>query len=172
MDTNVSNAMDNTAASAPARRLRYICAVLAPTPATTPAPATATVSATTALYSLSTRDVRELELDASEAGLAAKAAALFHRHGCAVIRGLNDKWVPFILEAVQRTVAQSRRLEAQGSVERVDEGWVTPDGTLFIPAAWDNTPTEDNRHKPVMDLVSELGDAPNVERQIMVPAVD
>ena len=60
--------------------------------------------------------------------------------GC-VIRGLNDRWVEPILGAAARTVAQSRRLEQQGKLERVDEGWITPDGTLFIPAAHDGTAT-------------------------------
>lgn len=121
---------------------------------------------------LSARTVGELEVDADDLDLTAKAAALFWVHGCVVIRGLNNRWVPAINEAVRRTVAQSRRLEELGRVERVAEGWVTPDGTLFIPAAWDGTPTEQNRHKPVMDLVAQLGDTQGVEKQIMVPAVD
>ena len=121
---------------------------------------------------LSARTVGELEVGADDADLTAKAAALFWEHGCVVIRGLNNRWVPAINEAVQRTVAQSRRLEEAGRFERVDEGWVTPDGTLFIPAAWDGTASEQNRHKPVMDLVAQLGDTQGVEKQIMVPAVD
>ena len=89
-----------------------------------------------------------------------------------MIRGLNDRWVEPILGAAARTVAQSRRLEQQGKLERVDEGWITPDGTLFIPAAHDGTATEGNRHLPVRELVAELGDAPDVPLQVMVPAVD
>ena len=38
---------------------------------------------------------------------------------------------------VHRTVAQSIALEKAGRAEKIDEGWVTPDGTLFIPAHWD-----------------------------------
>lgn len=89
-----------------------------------------------------------------------------------MIRGLNGRWVEPILDAVARTVAQSRRLQEQGKLERVDEGWITPDGTLFIPAAHDGTATEANRHLPVRDLVAELGDTPGVPLQVMVPAVD
>jgi hypothetical protein len=159
--------------AAAGRRLRHVHAALARAAAPTAAgPAAAAAAAYAQLPPLSARDVSELELQASDADLTVKAAALFREHGCVVIRGLNDRWVPSILDAVQRTVAQSRRLEEQGKVERVPEGWVTPDGTLFIPAAWDDTAAEENRHKPVIELVAELGDAPDVERQIMVPAVD
>ena len=111
-------------------------------------------------------------MSAEDPQLVGKAASLFREHGCVVIRGLNNRWVGAINDAVRRTVEQSRRLEQLGRIERVPEGWVTPDGTLFIPAAWDGTAAEENRHKPVMDLVAQLGDAKNVEKQIMVPAVD
>jgi hypothetical protein len=119
-----------------------------------------------------TADIADLEVQSSDPNLTAKAAEAFHRHGCVVIRGLNDRYVPQIRSAIEHTVEQSRRLESQGKIERVDEGWVTPDGTLFIPASHDGTAGEANRHRPVRELVRELGDAPGVERQIMVPAVD
>jgi hypothetical protein len=131
-----------------------------------------TVGSSSAAPLLSAETVGALELGAEDPQLVSKAAALFREHGCVVIRGLNNRWVGAINEAVRRTVDQSRRLEQLGSIERVPEGWVTPDGTLFIPAAWDGTVAEKNRHKPVMDLVAQLGDAQNVEKQIMVPAVD
>ena len=39
----------------------------------------------------------------------------------------------FFGEQVQRTVNQSIALERAGRVDQIPEGWVTPDGTLFIP---------------------------------------
>jgi phytanoyl-CoA hydroxylase len=120
---------------------------------------------------VSTRDVSDLEVDAADAELTAKAARIYSQHGCVVIRGLNGHWVGQIAEAVERTVEQSRRLEQQGQLRRLDEGWVTPDGTLFIPAPA-YMDSGGSHHQPVVELVKRLGDAAGVPKQVMVPAVD
>lgn len=82
---------------------------------------------------LTTKSAADLEVNASDPDLVAKATSIYRTHGCCVIRGLNREWVGPITEAIKRTAAQSKRLEQAGKLERLQEGWVTPDGTLFIP---------------------------------------
>ena len=52
-------------------------------------------------------------------------------------------------------MAQSVALEKAGRAEIIKEGWVTPDGTLFIPAAWDGTSFEKNRKQNVYTTLNE-----------------
>lgn len=77
-------------------------------------------------------------------GLAAAAAA-YREHGCLVVRGL---FAPY----VARVAAEIRQLAATAvahlpSARQVSEGWVTPDGTLFLPA-----PQHFERDKQIMIL--------------------
>merc|ERR1712096_213786 len=81
----------------------------------------------------------DLEVSSDDPDLTGRAADIFRQHGACVVRGLNKGYVDEIAESVTRTVHQSVQLEHQGRIEKVDEGWMTPDGTLFIPAAWDGT---------------------------------
>ena len=83
---------------------------------------------------LSTTSITDLELQATDPDVVKKAAAIYHEHGCVVVRGLNSHFVDPITKSIERTVAQSRRLRTQRKLEKLDEGWVTPDGTLWIPA--------------------------------------
>lgn len=75
--------------------------------------------------------VADLELPA--AGLdPERAAAIYGEYGCLVVRGLMRTYVP----AVKRDILAAMET-AIGLLDRaqpIDEGWRTPDGTLFIPA--------------------------------------
>merc|ERR1719183_816404 len=51
-------------------------------------------------------------------------------------------------------VEQSLVCDECGNVEKIEEGWVAPNGTLFIPAAWDRTLLEKNRDGIVKDQVA------------------
>ncbi|XP_065842254.1 L-proline trans-4-hydroxylase-like [Oscarella lobularis] len=75
--------------------------------------------------------VHDLEVDA--AALDVKAAGeIYREHGCLVVRGLNLKYVKSIVEAVEYQAKQSVQLLDRKKA--IPEGWMTDDGTLFIPA--------------------------------------
>jgi hypothetical protein len=61
-----------------------------------------------------------------------KAAAIYQEHGCLVVRGLMKPYLPELHRDIEATAAQSLSLLDQA--RQVREGWVTPDGTLFLPA--------------------------------------
>lgn len=75
--------------------------------------------------------VNDIEVNAEKLDVA-RAAAIYQEHGCLVVRGLS------------RTYANDVRLDIEASVQQAismldrarksDEGWITPDGTLFVPA--------------------------------------
>lgn len=62
----------------------------------------------------------------------ARAAAIYKEHGCLVVRGLMKPYLDEIGRDIERTAAQSLSLLPQA--KKITEGWVTPDGTLFLPA--------------------------------------
>ncbi len=62
----------------------------------------------------------------------ARAAALYHEHGCLVVRGLMRRWATAIRHDIEADAA--RALMLLPHAERIDTGWTTPDGTLFLPA--------------------------------------
>lgn len=73
------------------------------------------------------------ELELSAAGLdLARAAAIYRQHGCLVVRGLLEHYVPAIAADIEFAARQSLSL-LDRAVE-IPEGWRTPDGTLFLPA--------------------------------------
>lgn len=74
-----------------------------------------------------------------------RAAALYQEHGCLVVRGLMKPYLAAIQRDIEATAQQSIALLEQA--RQVDEGWVTPDGTLFLPA-----PPGFRRDKQIMVL--------------------
>jgi len=61
-----------------------------------------------------------------------RAAAIYREHGCLVVRGLMKPYLEALHRDIEATAKQS--LSLLDRANRVVEGWVTPDGTLFIPA--------------------------------------
>lgn len=109
------------------------------------------------MASLPKVSLEELTLQVDDLDLKTKAAKLFEDYGCVVVHGLNNKYVNAIGSQVTRMVEQSLLCEQAGNLSKIDEGWVAPNGTLFIPAAWDGTALEKNRNGIVRDQV-ERGD--------------
>lgn len=91
--------------------------------------------------------IAELEVDAEQLDFAA-AAARYREHGCLVVRGLMRDHVAGMLRDVTRAAEQALALLDQA--RKTAEGWVTPDGALFLPAP---------AHYPR-------------DKQIMIPAVN
>jgi hypothetical protein len=74
-----------------------------------------------------------------------RAAAIYNQHGCLVVRGLTSAYLPELQRDIAATAAQSLSLLDQA--RQIPEGWVTPDGTLFLPA-----PANYARDKQIMVL--------------------
>ncbi len=74
-----------------------------------------------------------------------RAAAIYGEHGCLVVRGLMRGYVHRIEQDIEATAATAISLLDQA--KQVPEGWVTPDGTLFLPA-----PPGFHRDKQIMVL--------------------
>ena len=62
----------------------------------------------------------------------AQAAAIYRQHGCLVVRGLMKPYIADMARDIAATVQQSIAL--LDKAERRPEGWVSPNGSLFIPA--------------------------------------
>lgn len=88
--------------------------------------------------------VRDLEFFADDLDVA-RAAAAYQRHGCLVVRGLMKPYLAEVVRDVEATFQQSVALLNQA--KRVTEGWVTPNGALFLPA-----PPNFVRDKQIMTL--------------------
>lgn len=86
----------------------------------------------------------DIELQVADLDFA-RAAEIYHDHGCLVVRALMKPYVDEIHRDTEATAAQSLSLLDQA--KQVPEGWVTPDGTLFIPA-----PASYDRDKQIMVL--------------------
>lgn len=89
-------------------------------------------------------NVSELELNASNFDLDL-AESIYREHGCLVVRGLLKPYLAAIREDIERTARES--IELLDQAEKRTEGWVTPNGTLFIPA-----PENFSRDKQLMVL--------------------
>jgi ectoine hydroxylase-related dioxygenase (phytanoyl-CoA dioxygenase family) len=74
-----------------------------------------------------------------------KAAAIYQEHGCLVARGLMKPYLAELQRDIEATARQSLSLLDQA--REVREGWVTPNGTLFLPA-----PAHYSRDKQIMVL--------------------
>jgi phytanoyl-CoA hydroxylase len=83
------------------------------------------------MITASTVTVEQLEVLADNLDVQ-QAAAIYEEHGCLVVRGLMKPYLPDLHRDIQATAAQSLSLLDQA--RQVREGWVTPDGTLFLPA--------------------------------------
>ncbi len=88
--------------------------------------------------------VEDIELFAADLDIS-KAAAIYKEYGCLVIRGLMNSYVPEIDRDVEASAKQA--ISLLDRAQRVPEGWVTPDGTLFLPA-----PKNFSRDKQIMVL--------------------
>src|SRR5579875_784756 len=99
---------------------------------------------TAATFQPTTTRVEDIELDA-DALDPQQAAALYRTHGCFVVRGLMK---PYLAE-IQRDIeaAAQQAIALLDRAVKVPEGWVTPDGTLFLPA-----PPNFARDKQIMVL--------------------
>ncbi|HZO89386.1 MAG TPA: phytanoyl-CoA dioxygenase family protein [Chthonomonadaceae bacterium] len=94
--------------------------------------------------STSTVTVQDIEVFADDLDIQ-RAAAIYKEHGCLVVRGLMKPYVPELLRDIEATAAQS--LALLDEARQVPEGWVTPNGTLFLPA-----PPGFQRDKQIMVL--------------------
>lgn len=91
-------------------------------------------------------DVRVEDIEVFADDLDAKrAAAIYKEHGCLVVRGLMKPYIAAIQRDVEESAAMAISLLDQA--KKVPEGWVTPDGTLFLPA-----PANFSRDKQIMVL--------------------
>ena len=75
----------------------------------------------------------------------AEAAAIYREHGCLVVRGLMKPYIGDMAADIATTVRQSVALLDRA--ERKPEGWVSPNGSLFIPA-----PEGYDRDKQIMTV--------------------
>ncbi|MCC7493347.1 MAG: phytanoyl-CoA dioxygenase family protein [Fimbriimonadaceae bacterium] len=75
--------------------------------------------------------VADLEFQAANLDVA-RAAAVYREHGALVVRGLMQPYVDRIRADIMQAVDAAVALLPQA--RQIDEGWSTPDGTLFIPA--------------------------------------
>jgi len=88
--------------------------------------------------------VEQLEVFADDLNVK-RAASIYNEHGCLVVRGLTK---PYLSE-IQRDIEQAAResLELLPRAKKVNEGWTTPNGTLFLPA-----PKNFHREQQIMVL--------------------
>lgn len=91
-----------------------------------------------------TVSIADIEMAADDLD-AARAAAIYRQHGCLVVRGLMAPYVAELQHDIEETARQSIALLDQA--RQVTEGWVTPNGTLFLPA-----PPSFARDKQIMVL--------------------
>lgn len=88
--------------------------------------------------------IEEIELFAENLD-AQKAAAVYREHGCLVVRGLMKPYLTALSRDIEATARQA--ISLLDRAERIDEGWRTPDSTLFLPA-----PPGYHRDKQIMVL--------------------
>jgi phytanoyl-CoA hydroxylase len=74
-----------------------------------------------------------------------RAAEIYKEYGCLVVRGLMKPYIAQLQKDAEASAAQAIALLDQA--KQVPEGWVTPDGTLFLPA-----PPNYPRDKQIMVL--------------------
>ena len=88
--------------------------------------------------------VQEIEVSADSLD-PQRAAEIYKEHGCLVVRGLMSRYVPDLARDMKAAAAQA--ISLLDRAKQVPEGWVTPDGTLFLPA-----PPNYPRDKQIMVL--------------------
>ncbi|MFH1571198.1 MAG: mitomycin antibiotic biosynthesis protein, partial [Gemmatimonadota bacterium] len=89
-------------------------------------------------------DIADIELFADSLDVQ-RAAAIYQEHGCLVVRGLLSAYVPELAADIDFAARQAIGLLDRA--RQVPEGWVTPDGTLFLPA-----PAHFGRDRQIMVL--------------------
>lgn len=89
-------------------------------------------------------DVSELEVSAENIDVQ-KAATIYKEHGCLVVRGLMKNYVDIMYRDIMQTVDTA--IGQLGEALERPEGWVTPNGCLFIPA-----PENYDRDKQIMTI--------------------
>ena len=94
--------------------------------------------------SAATVTVQDLEVFAEKLDVN-KAAEIYREHGALVVRGLMKPYVEAIRADIEHAAAQAITL--LDKAEKRPEGWVTPDGTLWLPA-----PKNFSRDKQIMVL--------------------
>lgn len=88
--------------------------------------------------------IRDIEMRAEGLDIA-RAAAVYREHGALVVRGLMRSYVPELLPQIEAAARQA--VELLPRAQKIREGWLTPDSTLFIPA-----PPNFARDKQIMVL--------------------
>ncbi len=86
----------------------------------------------------------EMHVDHLDPG---RAAAIYREHGALVVRGLMRDYAEQIRQDIEQAAQTAISLLEQA--EKRPEGWVTPDGTLFLPA-----PAGFKRDKQIMVLAA------------------
>jgi hypothetical protein len=80
------------------------------------------------------------------------AADIYGEHGALVVRGLMKPYAERIRQDIEAAALEAKSLYAQA--RKVPEGWLTPDGTLWIPA-----PKGFDRDKQIMVLACGYKDS-------------
>ena len=93
--------------------------------------------------------VEELSVSIADLDIA-RAAAIYRQHGCLVVRGLMKPYVAEMARDIAATVEQS--IAMLDKAKRRPEGWVSPNGSLFIPA-----PEGYGRDKQIMTVGINYG---------------
>ncbi len=88
--------------------------------------------------------VAEIEVFADNLNVA-QAAATYKEHGCLVVRGLMAPYIDAMYRDIMTTVDTA--IGQLDEARQIPEGWVTPNGCLFIPA-----PENYNRDKQIMTV--------------------
>lgn len=89
-------------------------------------------------------NVKDLEVSIDNLDIKT-AAAIYKEHGCLVVRGLMRSYVEAMYRDIMTTVETA--IAALDQAREVPEGWITPNGCLFIPA-----PEHFERDKQVMTV--------------------
>lgn len=89
-------------------------------------------------------NVADIELHAHDLD-PARAAAIYREYGCLVVRGLMKPYLAELQRDIETSAQQA--ISLLDRAKQIPEGWVTPDGTLFLPA-----PAHFTRDKQIMVL--------------------
>src|SRR6185437_3017128 len=73
----------------------------------------------------------DLEVSADQLD-ARRAAAIYEEHGALVVRGLMAPYAERIRRDIEAAALEA--IAALPQARQVPEGWLTPDGTLWLPA--------------------------------------
>src|SRR2546428_5469228 len=92
----------------------------------------------------STVSVQDLEVFADDLN-PRKAAEIYKEHGALVVRGLMKPYIRQIRADIEACAKEA--IAALDQARKVPEGWVTPDGTLWLAA-----PAGFSRDKQIMVL--------------------